>query len=129
VPQASKPYFQLEAPLIRLLKLWLPVLACMGIIFQASSIPGKDIPPLFPLQDVIFHFFIYGLLGYFFIRALKNTRADMNPAKAIFIAVVFCFIYGISDEFHQIFVPNRGPSAFDLLIDAAGGFIGGIFYR
>jgi VanZ family protein len=38
------------------------------------------------------------------------------------LAVVFA--YAASDEFHQIFVPNRTPLVSDVLIDTAGGGAG-----
>jgi VanZ family protein len=96
----------------------------MGVIFYASSIPASNIPPLFPFQDIAFHLFIYCLLAYFFSRALKNTYSGLIPSRIIVFAIVFCIIYGITDEFHQAFVPGRTPSGLDVFIDGVGSFIG-----
>lgn len=109
---------------ISFLKHWLPVLCVMGVIFYASNTPGKDIPPLFPYQDIIFHFSVYLALSFLFSRALRKTKTNLLLAKIFIFAVVFTVIYGISDEFHQVFVPGRSASAFDVLIDTLGGLTG-----
>jgi len=113
----------------RTIRYWLPVLICMVIIFHASSIHGRDIPPLFPFQDVAFHFFVYLALCFFFARALKNTYRNMSGIKLIIFTVIFGFIYGASDELHQAFVPYRSVSCFDVLIDTLGSFAGSLIYR
>jgi VanZ family protein len=33
-------------------------------------------------------------------------------------------LYGVSDEFHQYFVPGRSVEALDVLADALGGLLG-----
>ncbi len=64
-------------------------------------------------------FFIFGLLVY---RAL----APRDPVEKIdwirlMISVSAVVLYGISDEFHQGFVPGRSVDVRDALADAAGG--------
>lgn len=108
---------------------WLPVLAWMGFIFYVSSLPGSDIPPLFPFQDIIFHFSAYCLLAFLFNRALKNTYKDMAPLQLIFSTILFVFFYGITDELHQAFVPGRQASGFDLFINGLGSVAGSFIYR
>ena len=111
----------------KFVKYWLAVLLWMGVIFYFSCLPGKDIPSLFPFQDVLFHVIIYAALAYLFYRALKNTYTQLGLLKLIFFTVVFGFIYGLSDEFHQSFVPGRDASAFDVFIDTLGSFMGSLF--
>jgi len=112
-----------------MVKYWLPVLICMGIIFYASSLPASDILPIFAYQDILFHFLIYAILAYFIARALKNTYSGISPAKTIVFALTFAFFYAITDELHQMFVPGRYPSGMDLWIDGIGGLTGSIIYR
>ena len=114
---------------LRMIKLWLPVLVCMGIIFYASSLPGSDIPPLFPFQDIAFHILIYLILALFFSHALKNTYTDIALSKVILLTIIFGIVYGITDELHQAFVPDRTASGLDVIIDGIGSFIGSIVYR
>jgi VanZ family protein len=113
----------------RFIKFWIPVLLWMGVIFYFSCLPGKDIPSLFPFQDVLFHIIVYTALACLFYRALKNTYTQLGLLKLIFFTVAFGFIYGLSDEFHQSFVPGRSACAFDLFIDTIGSFMGSLIYR
>ena len=112
-----------------IIRFWLPVCVWMGFIFYFSSLPGEDIPLLFPGQDILFHLITYIILSCLFVRALKNTYAGLTTAKIIYFTVLFGVIYGITDEFHQMFVPNRYASGFDLFIDAVASLAGGLIYR
>jgi len=111
-----------------IVKSWLPVLAFMGFIFYASSIPGSNIPSLFPFQDVVFHLSVYLMLAFFFSRALRNTYPDIRASKIILITILFAVFYGMTDEFHQAFVPLRTVSGFDLFIDAVGSVTGSLIF-
>jgi VanZ family protein len=42
----------------------------------------------------------------------------------MFLVLVFSALYGLSDEFHQLFVPRRQFDLKDLAADVAGGTIG-----
>lgn len=44
--------------------------------------------------------------------------------KKILIAFLIAFGYACTDEFHQSFVPGRGPSPVDVMIDSTGAAIG-----
>jgi VanZ family protein len=101
----------------------------MGFIFSCSSVPGKDIPPLFPHADIVYHGTVYLTLALFFARAFKNTRPGSRFGMVFFVTVVCCVVYGLTDEFHQLFVPNRSADFFDVFIDGVGGLIGSLLYR
>lgn len=113
----------------RIIKLWLPVVFFMGWIFYTSSIPGTDIPPLFPYQEVFYHILMFSILAYFFARASKITFHLAGPMKIILLTLIFGILYAISDEFHQSFVPNRTSSGFDVFMDGVGTFLGGLICR
>jgi VanZ family protein len=49
--------------------------------------------------------------------------------KIILFTVIFGLVYGLSDEFHQLYVPGRSCSGFDLIIDTAGSFLGSLIGR
>jgi VanZ family protein len=53
-------------------------------------------------------------------RALKNSFGGWKNSKVYFISALFSVIYAASDEFHQSFVPTRGPSIVDVGIDSVG---------
>ena len=114
--------------LYRFLILWFPVVLCMGTIFYFSSLPANDIPPIFPYDDIVFHFSIYSILGFSFSRAIKETKACLPYAKIIVLACFLGLLYGISDELHQALAPGRNVSGFDVLMDCTGSFFGSVFY-
>lgn len=72
------------------------------------------------------HFTEYALLGFLLTSLLLFIgRYLKRMAKWIawVIPPVFCLLYAISDEVHQIF-SNRGPSPIDVMIDFAGAICG-----
>ncbi|MFZ2384752.1 MAG: VanZ family protein [Candidatus Omnitrophota bacterium] len=103
---------------------WFPVAAVMAVIFMLSCIPGRSIPHLFSFQDIALHAIIYAVFGSFFSPALRSALPKISRRRAVLLTVVFCFLYGLSDEFHQIFVPGRTASFSDVMVDLAGGIIG-----
>lgn len=106
---------------------WLPALIWMGVIFLLSHRTASELHTMFPWVER----WLPGLGGFdfghfvaYFILALcvwyaigKNTL----PAK---LTVVFiCLVYGISDEFHQSFVPGRSPDLIDVRNDVIGALV------
>lgn len=70
------------------------------------------------------HLTVFGVLALLFWRAFrKPVRGDTRPwswseARNSLIGV---FVYAITDEVHQAFVPSRQGSALDVVIDTLGG--------
>ena len=102
------------------LSLWGPVIVYMAGIFFGSAMPNPPVPSNVP--DVSLHEAAYFGLTLLLIRALSKgawagvTRATLVAAWLIAVA------YGVSDEFHQSFVPNRHAELRDLGADAIGAF-------
>jgi VanZ family protein len=95
----------------------------MGFIYYLSSLP--NIPYLGKgwytvIRDVAGHFAVYAVLAMLWERALAWAGVQRSTRWAFIIAV----IYGISDEFHQSFVPGRASDLFDVATDAAGAAFG-----
>lgn len=97
-------------------------LAWMALIFWLSSLPDIPGPELFSAQDKGGHFVVYGILGFFITRSL-GTWARGLGWRVVIVVTIAVAAYGATDELHQMFVPGRNPSLFDLLFDTAGGFI------
>ncbi len=97
---------------------WGPAVLIMAAIFLASSTPADNLPS-FGLMDILVkkggHFTGYFLLAMCLLRGLGAGRK-----KAAILALGLVFVYAVSDEFHQSFVPGRNPDLEDVLIDMAG---------
>jgi len=104
-----------------IIKYWLPVVLWCGLIFWLSSIQHLDTG--WGFYDFILrkcaHMTEYGILYLLSRRAFAQTTT-LPPTLSAFI---FAVVYAASDEFHQSFVPTRGPSVRDVLIDSAGAYI------
>ena len=96
-----------------------------SLIFIFSSFPTVQTTEFF-LGDFLIkksaHLFEYGVLAILLYRALLNY--DVNTNKALFFAILIAGLYGVSDEFHQSFIPGRGPAVRDVIIDTIGATIG-----
>ena len=64
-------------------------------------------------------YFVFGLLLYRGVRGERSGWRWMWGLTAFFIAAV----YSALDEIHQAFVPSRGPSAYDSLLDSTGALV------
>jgi VanZ family protein len=91
----------------------------MGIIFlfSAQSRLPRLTPGLPDLQEIGGHIVMYFVLALLWLRALRS--AGVRHAGLWTWAIVVC--YGITDEFHQGFVPGRTPSRADVATDALAG--------
>ena len=100
--------------------LWLPVVLYMIAIFVASSIGDPPIPA--NVSDVSLHEIVYFGLTLLLIRALAKETWSGITAKVLLLAFAIAVAYGVSDEFHQSFVPTRHADILDLRADAWGAF-------
>lgn len=130
------------------LKAWLPAAVWMGVIFIMSAMPGEQsadqsgtlvklvlwlVQTLFGAEaasqlspDTIHllvrkgaHMAEYAVLFFCYHRALKYEGVR-HPGLC---ALLLCGLYAASDEWHQSFTENRGPSPVDVGIDTIGAAI------
>ncbi|MDE5977751.1 MAG: VanZ family protein [Turicibacter sp.] len=120
---------------------WLALFGWMLIIFLFSAQTGEQssessglieqllsffsfIPPtLFGIElQVIIrktaHFSEYFILYLLSVNVLLEY---LTVKKSIYSALIFVFLYACTDEFHQLFVPDRVCAFTDVLIDTSGG--------
>jgi VanZ family protein len=131
------------------IRYWLPVLVWMGLIFSASGdqasfshssrIIGPIVRWLFPqLSDEAVHAIVvlarkcahlteYAVLAVLLWRALrKPPKGDPRPWawSDAGLALALTALYAAADEFHQLFVPSRQGSVWDVLLDTLGATVG-----
>ena len=114
-----------------IVSLWGPVILQMAIIFGASSLSDPD-PLPGGVSDKGGHLIGYVILSVLLLRALSGGRVAGVTWRAATLAILGSTLYGVSDEFHQSFVPGRTPDIFDVMADATGATIGsalGVIFR
>lgn len=100
-----------------LVGLWAPVVVLMLGIFVLSAQPTL---PEVGVSDKQAHALAYGALAAFIYRALAGgTWIGLTPTRALW-SVLTATAYGISDEWHQSFVPGRSTDVRDVAADASG---------
>jgi VanZ family protein len=70
------------------------------------------------------HFGEYSVFAIFLYHAVGDGhRSAWNPRKAL-ACILLAGLYSLTDEFHQRFVPGRGPSIVDCGFDTLGAMLG-----
>ncbi len=85
----------------------------------------KALAPLAAINDKLNHILAFGGLFVFLHLGWFNK-------KALYYQLLFLFLWGISIEILQYFIPNRSFSIADIIADSFGlllAFLGFIFYR
>jgi VanZ family protein len=125
----------------------MPALLLVVAIFEFSATPGEEVAqsyhsveatlqiittptatPADPAADSVSpaidwlkagHVIGYFGLGLAVLFGL-SARSRWSPGIALFL----CFLYSITDEFHQIFTPGRSASPRDILLDTLAALAG-----
>ncbi len=96
------------------------VLVAGGIFYLSSQPSLAIVPPLFPQQDKVLHMAEY----FFLFVAMFINRVIYRGPHPFGLMFSTGFLYAVTDEIHQSFVPGRDCSVLDLTADAAGLAIG-----
>ena len=116
------------------LKLWLPTILWLIALFVLSTsvfsasntstfiipilhwlLPGASEPSIAMLHGMIrkvAHFTNYAILFWILVHGPMAGRP--------YTALLLCVCYAFLDEGHQILVPGRTPSLFDVAVDSSG---------
>ena len=80
----------------------------------------------YPLRKVM-HASVYFILALLLLIVLnKNNVTDY---KLYLFTIIFCIIYAITDEVHQLYVSERTGQPLDVLIDTTGSVLGLLVYK
>ncbi len=104
------------------MKYWGPVvLYALAIVYLSSqSNPAQQLQLpsfFFSINDKFLHACEYGVFGILLYRAFKYTTPN---AGNMGLAIICVIAFGISDEIHQWFVPQRQADILDLVADTFG---------
>lgn len=99
---------------------WLAVIVWAAVIFGASSLQGSQVPGRFSVEG---HLGEYVILGALLWWALGGMGGGWRP---VLLAILIASLYGVSDEFHQSFVPGRVPDPADWALDTIGAATGAL---
>ncbi len=108
-------------PPVRRLLGWVPALLWVALLFVLSAQPSVPSPS--QLNDKQAHAIAYAVLALLCLMGITSWRWRSVAGASLLGAFVLAVAYGVSDEFHQSFVPGRSPDVADVLADAAGAGI------
>jgi VanZ family protein len=113
---------------------WIPVVVWGALIFALSTsafsaintariidpmlrwlIPGITAASVDVCHTLIrkaAHFTEYGVLFWLLVRGPMARRP--------YLALMLCVVYALTDEGHQVFVPGRTASLYDVALDSSG---------
>jgi VanZ family protein len=99
----------------------------MALIFFLSSQPTLPVPLASLGGDKVAHVAVYAVLGFLLARSLFDNRVLTWRRALLLTGLVLA--YGMTDEFHQAFVPGRQVSGWDVLADGFGGLLATLVMR
>jgi VanZ family protein len=105
------------------LRAWVPALLVMLVIFIFSSRPSDALPHIQGIDLLVKkggHVIGYGMLALAYWTGFGKQPGRQGAAWLLALA------YAVTDEFHQSFVPGRGPSALDVLVFDNLGAVGAL---
>lgn len=95
-----------------------------GLIFWISSRPAPEFAgPKFPGEDKVLHLMAYGVLAGLVSLGMHRSGRAYAPRRLYWIPVLVSGIYGVSDEIHQYFVPDRTFSFGDMAANITGALL------
>lgn len=89
-----------------------------ALIYGLSAQHSLPTPQVFNFQDKVIHagaYFVMSLLAWRYFR-----HSLTQPMITISVSIVFCSLYGATDEWHQSFVAGRNSDSLDWLADTIG---------
>jgi VanZ family protein len=106
------------------LNYWLPVLIWMGFIFSLSSQSKVSVTQTFVYDFMIFktlHMIEYAILYFLLFRGFYSIKnKNFSLVLKFILPMIIGFLYSLSDELHQLYVPTRSGQWRDTGIDLLG---------
>jgi VanZ family protein len=106
---------------------WVALGVYCGLIFFQSAGPlpeGADLTKL--VSDKALHLVGYAVWAILAWCAMRAHGWPRRPWRRALLAALGAALYGLSDEFHQSWVPGRFAELQDWIADALGGALGAL---
>ena len=103
---------------------WIAVIAMLALIFFMSSRSGIDIDNNTGIFSAVKRWLSAQA------AALFGHKVDVSPvghfSEYLVLGAALSSLYGITDEFHQIFTPGRSCDPMDWLVDTIAAALGAL---
>ncbi len=94
------------------------------LIFQNSAAPDPlPVEVTVPFNDKFAHAVMFGGLCALVSMGMSRPPRKVSFAALVVLPVLFTTAYGLTDEIHQLYVPQRSFELADLLADFLGACI------
>lgn len=80
-----------------------------------------------PLRKVI-HATVYFVLALLLLAISRVIFGSKKYLLSCAVTILLCFIFAMTDEYHQTFVDGRTGQMMDVMIDAAGACVGVLLF-
>lgn len=104
---------------------WVPAVLWAGTIFLLSAQTRLPATPG-AFSDKHAHALAFGLLALACLHGLVQGQWRTVRARQAFVAALLAVAYGLSDEWHQAFVPGRMSDWADVGADATGAIVAAV---
>jgi len=96
-----------------------------GTIFYLSSLTFPPSTGGSLINSTLYHFFAFFFLTIFLLITI--TKGEIKYL-IIFLGILIAVFYGFLDEVHQLFVPGRMFSLYDILLNTTGILFASLIY-
>ncbi|MDD8017925.1 MAG: VanZ family protein [Bacteroidota bacterium] len=117
-----------QSKLVSFFQFQLPAIAWALFIFTVSSIPAIKLPSLVHYSDKVIHAGVFFVLCWFLHIAFHFQGNKFLQSRSLWIALILTSVFGISDEYHQLFTPGRSTEFFDWVADTVGAAVYVLLY-
>jgi len=107
---------------------WIPSIVWAIILFSLSNTPGNELPSLKFGLDKLAHISVYCIFSYLIIFAFTNST-HKDYFHKIYYSFLIAFLYGVFEEYHQLFVPGRFFSYGDMYANLIGSVAGVLIWH
>ena len=110
----------------RFVRWYLPPVVWGSLLLILTSLPKLTPPSLgVQLQDKIYHFAFYAVLGFLWVRAATEGK-KARFCFALWSSLLFASLFAALDELHQLLIPGRFADFADFIANVVG-LIAGVF--